>query len=64
MAPAKSSVFDHYEVRRETADGFIGKCKHCGISMKGSRKATTNLLNHMKVRISSKLPEIFSPINS
>ncbi|KAG7160674.1 putative Alcohol dehydrogenase transcription factor Myb/SANT-like and antistasin family-like protein, partial [Homarus americanus] len=43
----RSSVSYHYDLPSDISGSFIAKCKHCGKEMKGSSKATSNLLNHI-----------------
>ena len=47
----RSSVFDHCDVPSDISGSFKVKCEHVTTEIKGSSKATTNHLNHIKVRI-------------
>ena len=53
--PKRSSAFDHFLII-EPASGpnnnYTATCKHCFIPIKGSHKSTSNLIKHLKVRIS------------
>lgn len=45
----RSGVFEHFVVPDDASGTFIAKCKHCNKDFKGSTKATSNLLLHIKV---------------
>ena len=49
MVPSKSVVFDHFA--DPTSNGKLGnqsaRCKHCGVCVAGSSKASSNFKRHM-----------------
>ena len=57
-------VFRHYNIPDNPEGSFKAKCKHCGTTISGSTKATSNFLLHIKVNIPkissfNKFSEIF-----
>ena len=41
-------VFRHYNIPDNPEGSFKAKCKHCGTTISGSTKATSNFLLHIK----------------
>ena len=44
-------VFRHYNIPDNPEGSFKAKCKHCGTTISGSTKATSNFLLHIKVNV-------------
>lgn len=45
-----SVVFDHFYIPDNKELVCKARCKYCPLEMSFNRKATSNLLNHMKVK--------------
>ena len=47
----RSSAYQHYTIEDKGGLAYKAACKHCPTIMSGTYRTTTNILNHLKVRI-------------